>query len=40
MHIETILPIINHENFSFEYLQNVEENELVEILKPLGFQNK
>jgi len=40
MLIDTVLTFINHENFSFEYLKNIEENQLAEIIKPLGFQNK
>jgi len=38
--MDTILPIINDKRFSFECLQNIEEKELAEIIKPLDFQNK
>jgi len=40
MLIETILPIINDENFSLEYLQQIDEDELTTLIKSVGFQNK
>ena len=38
--IQTILPIINNDNFSLEYLQNIKEDELVEMIKSVGIQHK
>ncbi len=38
--IETILPIINDENFSLEYLQQIDEDELSALIKSVRFQNK
>jgi len=40
MLVQTILPIINHNNFSFKYLQNIKEDQLAEIIKSVGFQHK
>jgi len=40
MLIQIILPIINHENFSLEYLQNIKEDQLVEMIKSVGIQHK
>ncbi len=38
--IETVLPIINDENFALEYLQQIDEDELTGLIKSVGFQNK
>ena len=38
--IQTVLPIINDENFSLEYLQKIDEDELTALIKSVGFQNK
>jgi len=40
MLIQTVLPIINDENFSLEYLQQIDEVELTTLIKSVGFQNK
>ena len=40
MLIQTVLPIINDENFSLEYLQQIDEDELTTLIKSVGFQNK
>jgi len=38
--IQTILLIINHEKFSLEYLQNIKEDQLAEMIKSVGIQHK
>ena len=38
--IDTIIPIINDENFSLQYLQQIDEDELTVLIKSVGFQNK
>jgi len=40
MLIQTVLPIINDETFSLEYLQQIDEDELMALIKSVGFQNK
>jgi len=40
MLIQNILPIINNDSFSLEYLQNIKKDELAEMIKSVGIQDK
>jgi len=40
MLIQNILPIINNDSFSLEYLQNIKEDELAEMIKSVGITHK
>jgi len=38
--VQTILPIINDDNYSLDYQKNIEKDQSAEIIKKVGFQNK
>jgi len=36
--VEMVLPLVNEPRFSFEFLKNISEDNIVVLLEPLGLQ--